>query len=151
MKSMEKNFADLEYERKRRKARREMFLDQMESPIPWEQLVEQRGPPSPSAGKGRIPYALESMLGVHCLQLFCNLSDPATEDMLYEVECVWRLTGIRLEKEPGERMSLTSAICWKVMDWGGSCLRPSRSIWRGSQGGMAHCHGSITAPEISQR
>ena len=42
------------------------------------------------------------MLRVHCVQLFYNLSDPATEEMLYEIESVRRFTGIRLEKVPDE-------------------------------------------------
>ena len=53
-------------------------------------------------GKGRVPYPLEGMLRVHCVQLFYNVSDPAMEDMLYEIESVRRFTGIRLEKVPDE-------------------------------------------------
>ena len=55
----------------------------MEVLIGWERLLEQIRPYDPKAGKGRAPYELESMLRVHCVQLFYNLSDPATEDMLY--------------------------------------------------------------------
>ena len=73
-----------------------MFLERMDRLIPWERLVEQIRPYYPKAGKGRVPYPLESILRVHCVQLFYNLSDPATEDMLYEVESVRRFTGIRL-------------------------------------------------------
>jgi IS5 family transposase len=36
------------------------------------------------------------MLRVHCVQLFYNLSDPAMEDMLYEIESVRRFVGLRL-------------------------------------------------------
>ena len=102
MKSMEKSFADLEYETKKRKTRRELFLERMDRLIPWERLVEQIRPYYPKAGKGRVPYPLESILRVHCVQLFYNLSDPAMEDMLYEVESVRRFTGIRLNKVPDE-------------------------------------------------
>ena len=75
----------------------------MEVLIPWERLLEQIRPSSPKAGKGRGPYGLESMLRVDCVQLFCNLSDPASEDMLHEIERVGRFTGISLEKMPEER------------------------------------------------
>ena len=88
MKSVERSFADLEYERKKRKTGRERFLERMEVLILWERLLEQIRPHYPKAGKGRAPYELESMLRVHCVQLFYNLSDPATEDMLYEIERV---------------------------------------------------------------
>ena len=72
----------------------------MEVLIPWEKLLEKITPHYPTSGMGRPPYPLASMLRVHCVQLFYNLSDPAMEDMLYEVESVRRFCGIRLEKVP---------------------------------------------------
>ena len=102
MESVERSFADLEYESKKRKTRRERFLERMDALIPWERLLEEIRPYYPKAGKGRAPYELESMLRVHCVQLFYNLSDPATEDMLYEIESVRRFTGISLSKVPEE-------------------------------------------------
>ena len=60
----------------------------MEVLIRWERLLEEVRPYYPKAGRGRVPYGLECMLRVHCVQLFYNLSDPATEDMLYEIERV---------------------------------------------------------------
>ena len=89
-------FADLEYEGKKRKTRRERFLERMEGLIPWEELEERIRPFYPKAGRGRRPYELSTMLRVHCVQLFYNLSDPGMEDMLYEVESVRRFTGLRL-------------------------------------------------------
>ncbi len=74
----------------------------MEVPIRWGRLLEEVRPYYPKAGKGRAPYALESTLRVHCVQLFYNLSNPATEDMLYEVESVRHFTGISLSKVPDE-------------------------------------------------
>ncbi len=38
----------------------------------------------------------QTMLRVHCVQLFHNLSDPGMEDLLYEVESVRRFAGLRL-------------------------------------------------------
>ena len=70
--------------------------------IRWERLLEEVRPYYPKAGRGRAPYGLECMLRVHCVQLFYNLSDPATEDMLYEIERVRRFTGISLSKAPDE-------------------------------------------------
>ena len=89
-------FADLEYEGKKRKTRRERFLERMEGLIPWEELEERIRPFYPKAGRGRRPYELSTMLRIHCVQLFYNLSDPGMEDMLYEVESVRRFTGLRL-------------------------------------------------------
>ena len=39
---------------------------------------------------------MSTMLRIHCVQLFYNLSDPGMEDMLYEVESVRRFAGLKL-------------------------------------------------------
>ena len=70
MDRIERSFADLEYESKKRKTRRERFLERMEVLLPWETLLEKIRPYYPTAGKGRVPYPLERMLRVHCVQLF---------------------------------------------------------------------------------
>ena len=62
-------FAGLEYQGKKRKTRRELFLEGMDGLIP-RQLPEER----------IRPYPLAVMLRVHCVQLFYNLSDPGMED-----------------------------------------------------------------------
>ena len=89
-------FADLDYESKKRKTRREKFLERMDGLLPWEELEERIRPFYPNAGRGRRPYELSAMLRIHCVQLFYNLSDPGMEDMLYEVESVRRFVGLRL-------------------------------------------------------
>ena len=89
-------FADLEYEGKKRKTRREIFLERMEDLVPWGKLEERIRPYYSRAGRGRRPYELSVMLRIHCVQLFYNLSDPGMEDMLYEVESVRRFAGLRL-------------------------------------------------------
>ena len=73
-------FADLDYQNKKRKTRRELFLERMDGLIPWERLEERIRPVYPKAGKGRRPYPLPVMLRIHCVQLFYNLSDPGMED-----------------------------------------------------------------------
>ena len=73
-------FADLEYQGKKRKTRRELFLERMDSLIQWQNLEERIRSYYPKAGRGRHPYPLAVMLRVHCVQLFYNLSDPGMED-----------------------------------------------------------------------
>ena len=102
MERVERGFAELKYENKKKKTRRERFLERMEALIPWSTLLEEIKPYYPCCDKGRVPYPLESMLRVHCVQLFYNLSDPAMEDMLYEVKSVRRFCDISLEKVPDE-------------------------------------------------
>jgi len=89
-------FSELEYENKKRKTRREKFLERMDALIPWEKLEKKVRRHYPKRGRGRPAYPLSVMLRVHCVQLFYNLSDPAMEDMLYEIESVRRFVGLKL-------------------------------------------------------
>ncbi len=57
------SFAEAEYAGKRKKTRREGFLEEMESVVPWKALFKLIGPHYPTAGRDRRPYALESMCG----------------------------------------------------------------------------------------
>ena len=94
----QRTFADLDYQHKRRRTRREEFLERMDSLIPWQKLEERIGPHYFRGERGRRPYALAVMLRVHIVQLCYNLSDPAMEDLLYEAESVRRFVGLRLSE-----------------------------------------------------
>ena len=89
-------FAELEFQGKKRKTRRELFLERMDGLIPWQRLEEGIRPVYPKAGNGRRPYPLAVMLRIHCVQLFYNLSDPGVEDLLYEAESVRRFVSLKL-------------------------------------------------------
>ena len=91
-------FADLEYQRKKHKTRREVFLEKMGAVIPWRRLEERIQPVYPQGGKGRRPYPLAVMLRVHVVQLCYNLSDPGMEDLLYEAESVRRFVGLSVSE-----------------------------------------------------
>lgn len=89
-------FAEAEYQNKKRKTRREIFLEKMDAIIPWKRLENRAAKHYPKGEMGRPPYPLSVMLRVHCLQLFYNLSDPSLEDSLYEIESMRRFAGLRL-------------------------------------------------------
>ena len=89
-------FSDLKYQGKKRKTRRELFLERMDGLFPWTNLEDRIRPFCPKAGRGRHPYPLPAMLRVHCVQLFYNLSDPGMEDLLYESDPVRRFVGLKL-------------------------------------------------------
>lgn len=89
-------FAEAEYAMKKRKTRREVFLEKMDTLIPWKRIEKKIGRHYHKGKTGRPPYPLSTMLRVHCLQLFYNLSDPAMEDALYEIESMRRFAGLRL-------------------------------------------------------
>ncbi len=97
-------FAEAEYANKKRKTRREVFLERMEALIPWARLEKKIARYYAKTGTqgGRPAYPLSAMLRVHCLQLFYNLSDPALEDALYEVESMRRFAGLKLDRIPDE-------------------------------------------------
>lgn len=92
------SFSEAEYNVKKRKTRREVFLEQMDTLIPWKPLETKVRRHYPKDGKGRKPYPLSVMLRIHCLQLFYNLSDPAMEDALYEIESMRRFAGLSLTR-----------------------------------------------------
>lgn len=90
------SFAELEYNHKKKKTRHEKLLEQMDQLIPWKRLENRIRRHYPKPGNGRQPYLLEVMLRIHCMQLFYNLSDPAMEDALYEIESMRRFAGLSL-------------------------------------------------------
>ena len=45
-------------------------------------LVKRSTKCAPALGNGRRPYPLETMLRIHCMQHWYNLSDGAMEDFL---------------------------------------------------------------------
>ena len=92
------SFADAEYAGKRKKTRREVFLAEMEVVVPWKALLKVIEPFYPTAGRGRKPYALESMLRVHLMQNWFALSDPAMEEALYEIASLRHFAGLKLSE-----------------------------------------------------
>ena len=92
------SFADLDYQHKRRRTRREEFLERMDLLVPWKRFEERIRPCYFPSERGRRPYPLPVMLRVHVVQLCYNLSDPAMEDLLYEAESVRRFAGLRLSE-----------------------------------------------------
>ena len=95
-------FADSEFSSKRRQTRKEIFLSRMEQILPWQNMVEVIEPFYPKAGNGRRPYPLETMLRIHCMQHWYNLSDGAMED----APCSNEIASMRLFA----RLSLDSAL-----------------------------------------
>jgi transposase, IS5 family len=89
-------FAEAEYAIKKRKTRREIFLENMDTLIPWSKFEQQLSRHYSKGTAGRKPYPLNVMLRIHIMQLIYNLSDPAMEDALYEIESMRRFAGLRL-------------------------------------------------------
>lgn len=97
------SFTDAEYQRKRRPTRRERFLAEMDQLIPWARIEKKLKKHYPKGKRGRPPYSLSVMLRIHCMQVFYNLSDPAMEDALIEIDSMRRFAGLKLsDRYPDE-------------------------------------------------
>jgi IS5 family transposase len=92
-------FAALAYANKKKQTRREKFLAEMEQAVPWQKLLKIVEAHYPRAGQGRPPLGLEKMLRIYFLQQWFNLSDPAMEDALYDMESMRRFAGIELGQD----------------------------------------------------
>src|SRR6188508_44287 len=88
------SFSDAEYDGKRKRTRREVFLAEMHRAVPWSRLEALIEPHYPKAGGGRRPYPPATMLRIHCLQQWYGLSDPAMEEELYEIASMRQFAGV---------------------------------------------------------
>ena len=76
-------FASLAYTSKNKKTRKEKFLGEMESIVPWQELEAVIEPHYPKRGRrGRQPMPMRSMLRIYFMQQWYALSDPGMEDAL---------------------------------------------------------------------
>jgi IS5 family transposase len=97
----QQSFAAEEFEKFRKKTRKEIFLEEMDEIIPWKELSKAIKPyyPKPK-GAGRRPIGIERMLRIHFLQHWFELSDPGAEEALYDSRAMRQFVGIDLGKEP---------------------------------------------------
>ena len=84
------------FERKTKRTRKREFLDEMNLVVPWAELVGLIAPHAPARGAkgGRPPFAVETMLRIHFLQQWFNLSDPAMEEALYDTPMFREFAGL---------------------------------------------------------
>ena len=89
------------FERKTKKTRKREFLDEMNLVVPWAELVSLIAPhaPAPGAKGGRPPFAVETMLRIHFLQQWFNLSDPAMEEALYDTPMFREFAGLDMGED----------------------------------------------------
>lgn len=80
-----------------KKTRKEVFLEKMNKVVPWAgpmALVQPHARGAHQALGGRPPFAVGTMLRIHCMQLWWNLSDPAVEKELHECPLYRRFVGL---------------------------------------------------------
>ncbi|SEP96002.1 transposase, IS5 family [Ectothiorhodospira magna] len=92
-------FSELEFAAKKKRTRRERFLEQIEAATPWSLLVEQIEPFYPKGKRGRPPIGIERMLRMYVVQQCFGLADEATEDAVYDSQSIRAFVGIDLSRE----------------------------------------------------
>lgn len=90
----QETFTDIEYSFRKKKTKREEFLEIMDEIIPWDEWVSIIEPYYPKGKLGRRPMGIEKMLRMYLLQIWFNLSDPGTEDAIYDSYAMRKFTGI---------------------------------------------------------
>ena len=76
------SFSDAGFEKYRKKTRKEQFLEEMETIIPWQELSEAIEPfyPNPE-GAGRRPIGIERMLRIHFPVSYTHLTLPTNREV----------------------------------------------------------------------
>jgi IS5 family transposase len=97
----QQTLGDIEYAAKKRRTRKEIFLEKMEGLVPWREIIELIEPVYPKTTKrgGRPPVGVEKMLRMLLVQSWFNLSDEATEDAVTEIQSIRRFVGVNLMSE----------------------------------------------------
>lgn len=75
---------DLEYSNRKKKTKREEFLDSMDEIIPWSYWVDMIRPYYFNNKRGRKPIGIEPMLRMYLMQIWFSLSDEGIEDSIYD-------------------------------------------------------------------
>ncbi len=98
----QKSFSDLAYDTKKKVTRKERFLNEMNSIIPWDLLLSSINAVRVGSSLGRKLTSNEVLLRCYFMQQWYGLSDPAMEDSLYDIESMRRFAGVTLENIPDE-------------------------------------------------
>lgn len=95
----QQTFSDIEYSNRRRKTKREEFLEKMNEIIPWEQWAELIRPYYYTGKRGRPPKEIETMLRMYLMQVWFTLSDEGIEDAVYDSYAMRSFLGINFLTE----------------------------------------------------
>jgi len=93
------SLADMEYMNRKRKTKREEFLEIMNEVIDWKEWTDLILPYYPLGKRGRPPRGAETMLRMYLLQNWFNLSDEGVEDAIYDSYAFRKFMGINFLEE----------------------------------------------------
>ena len=80
----QQSFTDYEYSMRKRKTKREEFLETMDAITPWEEIVAMIEPYYYKNHLGRRPRGIETMFRMYLLSTWFSLSDEGVEDAIYD-------------------------------------------------------------------
>jgi len=84
----------MEYGNRRKKTRRETFLETMDAIIPWKRLCELIEAHYYHNTTGRPAIGIETMLRMYLLQIWFSLSDELTEEGIYDSRAMYEFMGM---------------------------------------------------------
>ena len=84
MKNQQQDFTDIEYSMRKRKTKRDEFLEIMDEITPWEEIMAEIEPYYYNKRRGRPARGIEVMLRMYMLSSWYDLSDEAVEDAIYD-------------------------------------------------------------------
>ena len=90
----QESFSDMEYRCRKKKTKREEFLEIMDEIIPWDEWVSLIVPHYPSGKRRRPPIGIETMLRMYLLQCWFSLSDEGVKDAIYDSYAMRKFMGI---------------------------------------------------------
>ena len=96
----QQTFSTLGFEVHSKQTRRQRFLTEIDSIVPWRKLCRLIEPHYPIGNRGRPPIGIDRMLRIYFLQVWFNLSDPGVEDALYDSAAMRCFVDIDLGREP---------------------------------------------------
>ena len=96
-------FTDVEYNNRRIKTRKEEFFNQMEQIIPWNEIISIISPfyygDNNNKHRGRKKIPLDKILKMYFIQNWFSLSDPATEQEIYDSYAMRTFVGINFDNK----------------------------------------------------
>ena len=93
------SFTEAEYSNRRRRTKREDFLDLMDEIIPWKEWSEIIRPYYYQNTRGRRAKEIETMLRMYLMQNWFHLSDEGVEDAIYDSYAMRKFMQLDFSKE----------------------------------------------------
>ncbi len=101
------SLSDYEYSNRKKKTKRDEFLEIMDEIIPWDEWVKVILPFYYKGQRGRPPKGVEIMLRMYLLQCWFHLSDEGVEDAIYDSYAFRKFMGINfLEQDVPDATTL---------------------------------------------